>query len=35
MINEEKLKKFLSRWIEIPCEEADQERLNELERCFE
>ena len=34
MINEEKLKKFLSRWIEIPDESAEQQRLKELEECF-
>jgi len=35
MINEEKLKKFLSRWIEIPDESAEQQRLKDLDGCFE
>jgi len=35
MINEPLLKAFLKKWIQIPDEDADQERLDELEDCFE
>lgn len=35
MINEEKLRKFLSRWIQIPDETANQQMNDELEKIFE
>lgn len=35
MINEEKLKKFLMKWLRIPDEQADVQMSKELEGCFE
>lgn len=35
MIDETKLKKFLSSWIEIPDEMANEQMNKELERCFD
>ncbi len=34
MINEEKLKKFLSQWIQIPDEIANQQMNDELQKIF-
>ncbi len=34
MINEELLKKFLEKWIEIPDEEAEYKRCEELDKIF-
>jgi len=34
MINEEKLKKFLSRWVKIPDEMGNLQMNNELSECF-
>ncbi len=33
-MNEEKLKKFLSKWIQIPDEIANQQMNNELDEVF-
>ena len=34
MIDEQKLKEFLGRWIQIPDEQADSDRMMELEAVF-